>query len=106
MAQDISLGDKEDKKEDAEELAIEPRLKKDKPATELKAEKAKNRAPSWALLMLECLYFKVSCRGCGRDLAIGAWIVARGLVAPGRRAAMSLIPPSPARRHRTGTCFL
>ncbi|KAG9254283.1 uncharacterized protein F5Z01DRAFT_655060 [Emericellopsis atlantica] len=43
-AQDISLGDKEDEKKDAEELAIEPRSKKAKTATELKAEKAKNRA--------------------------------------------------------------
>ena len=43
-AQDISLGDKEDNEKDVDELTIEPRSKKAKTATELKAEKAKNRA--------------------------------------------------------------
>ena len=43
-AEDISLGDKEDEKKEEEDLAIAPRTKKAKTATELKAEKAKNRA--------------------------------------------------------------
>jgi hypothetical protein len=43
-AQDISLGDKEDEEKEEEEVALEPRSKKTKTATELKAQKAKNRA--------------------------------------------------------------